>query len=155
MNENGKKAIGLDWQSKPNFARASRLFVHFFARRCTTTTWKCLISRFVEDVNTRRLSFSFPELWYRLLEFNSGKICQHLTNWTSWTKHNKVWSRATSLFNWRFRSRRCRCCLSSLILNSLVPSPPGLPIRLHFINSVLQTIYDLTIKINKIMASTS
>ena len=36
--------------------------------RCTTTTWKCLISRLVEDVNTRqRLSFSFPELSYRLL----------------------------------------------------------------------------------------
>ena len=29
-NENGKKAIGLDWQ-KNNFARASRFFVHFFA----------------------------------------------------------------------------------------------------------------------------
>ena len=27
-NENGKKAIGLDWQNK-NFARASRFFVHF------------------------------------------------------------------------------------------------------------------------------
>ena len=35
-----------------------------FSRRCTTTTWKCLISRFVEDVNTRQqLSFSFPGLW--------------------------------------------------------------------------------------------
>ena len=31
----------------------------------------------------RRLSFSFPELWYSLLEFHLGKICQHLTNWTS------------------------------------------------------------------------
>ena len=29
-NENGKKAIGLDWQNN-KFARASRLFVHFFA----------------------------------------------------------------------------------------------------------------------------
>ena len=28
--ENGKKAIGLDWQDN-NFARASRFFVHFFA----------------------------------------------------------------------------------------------------------------------------
>ena len=31
----------------------------------------------------RRLSFSFPELWYSLLEFHLRKICQHLTNWTS------------------------------------------------------------------------
>ena len=28
--ENGKKALGLDWQNN-NFARASRVFVHFFA----------------------------------------------------------------------------------------------------------------------------
>ena len=28
--ENGKKAIGLDWQNN-NFARTSRFFVHFFA----------------------------------------------------------------------------------------------------------------------------
>ena len=49
-NENGKKAIGLDWQNN-NFARASRFFCTFLSRCCTTTTWKCLISRFVEDVN--------------------------------------------------------------------------------------------------------
>ena len=29
-NDNGKKAMGLDWQNN-NFARASRFFVHFFA----------------------------------------------------------------------------------------------------------------------------
>ena len=29
-NENGKKAMGLDWQNN-NFPRASRFFVHFFA----------------------------------------------------------------------------------------------------------------------------
>ena len=29
-NEDGKKAIGLDWQNN-NFAPASRFFVHFFA----------------------------------------------------------------------------------------------------------------------------
>ena len=82
-----------------------------FIRHCTTTTWKCLISRFVEDGNTRQqLSFSFPELWYSPLEFNSRKIWQHLTNWN---KCDKVWSGANSLFKWRFRSRRRRCCLSS------------------------------------------
>ena len=30
VNENGKKAIGSDWQNN-NFALASRFFVHFFA----------------------------------------------------------------------------------------------------------------------------
>ena len=61
------------------------LFCTFLCRHCTTTTWKCLISRFVEDVNTRQwLSFSFPELWCSLLEFNSRKISRCLTKWTRW-----------------------------------------------------------------------
>ena len=39
------------------------LFCTFLCRHCTATTWKCLISRFVEDVNTtQRLSFYFPDL---------------------------------------------------------------------------------------------
>ena len=57
-------------RNKNNFARASRFFVH-----CTlTTTWKCLISCFVEDVNIRqRLSFPFPELLCHFLEFTSSE----------------------------------------------------------------------------------
>ena len=89
----------------------------FLCRHSTTTTWKCLILRFSEDVNTRqRLSFSFPELWCSILEFNSRNICQHLTKWTRWNKRDKVWSSGTSLFKWRIRGRRRRCCLSSLLL---------------------------------------
>ena len=38
------------YKQNNNFARASRFFVHFFARFCTTTTWKCPISRFMEDI---------------------------------------------------------------------------------------------------------
>ena len=49
-NENGKNAISLDWQNN-NFARASRFFCTLLNRLCTTTTWKCLISRFLEDGN--------------------------------------------------------------------------------------------------------
>ena len=81
-------------------------------RHCTTTTWKYLISLFVGDLNTRRrLSFCFPGLRYSLLEFNSRKNCQHLTNWTRWNKRDKGWSSANS----RPRSRRRRRCLSSLL----------------------------------------
>jgi len=73
----------------------------------------------MEDVNSRhRISFSFPELQYSLLELNSRKYCQHLTNWTTWNYRGKVWSNLTSLFEWRFRSRRCRCCSRSVPQNS-------------------------------------
>ena len=71
---------------------------------------------FVEDVNTRQwLSFSFPQLWYSLLEFNSRGISQHLTNWMGWNKRDNVWSSANSFLKWRFRSRRYYCCLTSLL----------------------------------------
>ena len=44
---------------------------------------------FLADVNTRRRLF-FPEHRYKIsLEFNSRKICQHLTNWTRWIKRDK------------------------------------------------------------------
>ena len=73
VNKNGKKAIGLVWQNN-NFARASRIFVHFLTITARLRCENALISRFVEDVNTRqRLPFSFPELWYSLLELNSRK----------------------------------------------------------------------------------
>ena len=103
--------------AKQQLCACITLFCTFLCRRCTTTTWKCLISRFVEDVNGRRLFFCFPELWYSLLEFNSRKICQHFMNWMScnWDKRDKVWSSANSLFKWRFRNRRRYCCLSSLL----------------------------------------
>ena len=48
--------------------------------------------------------------------FYTRKICQHLTNWTSWNKRDKIWSSAKSLFKWRFRSRRLRCYWSSLMI---------------------------------------
>ena len=76
-NENGKKAKRFRLAKQ----QLCTLFCTFLCRRCTTTTWNCLISRFVEDGNRRQqLSFSFHELWYSPLEFNSTKICQHLTN---------------------------------------------------------------------------
>ena len=90
-------------------------FCKFPCRHCTSTTWKWLISRYVEDMNTRRLPFSFPELRYSLLDYNSCKNCQYLTNWTRWNKRDKVWRSATSLVKWRFRNRRRRCYLSPLL----------------------------------------
>ena len=73
---------------------------------------------FVEDCNKRQhISFSFPELWCSPLEFNSQKLCQHLTNLRRWNTCDRVWSNANSLCKWRFcsRSRRLRRCINSLI----------------------------------------
>ena len=40
-----------DGDSSDNFARAAHFICTFFCRHCTTTAWKSLISRFMEDVN--------------------------------------------------------------------------------------------------------
>ena len=102
--------------AKQQLCTCIMLFCTFLCRQCKTTTWNCLISRFSEAENTRqRLSISFPELRYSLFEFNSRENCQHLMKGTRWNKRDKVWSSATSLFKWRFRSRRRRCWLNSLL----------------------------------------
>ena len=72
--------------AKQQLCTCLTLFCIFLSRRCTTTTWKCLNWRFVDDGNTRQqLCYSFPELWNSPLEFNSNKICQHLTTTTTTT----------------------------------------------------------------------
>ena len=74
-NENVKKKNNRFCKQNNNFARASRFFVHFFARFCTTTTWKCPISLFMEDVNKRRRNFiSLSVLGYGPKEFNSRRF---------------------------------------------------------------------------------
>ena len=88
--------------AKQQLCTCITLFCTFLSRRCTTTTtWKCLISRFVEDGNTgQQLSFSFLELWHSPSELNCQKIADICTNWTRWNKRDQVWGSTNS----RFRS---------------------------------------------------
>ena len=95
-------------------------------------------------------------LWI-LLEFNFSKNCQHLTNWTRWNKRYKVWSSATSLCKWRFRSHRYRCCLSSppggratqemFIQGGLTPGPTRHPFIYYFSRKKVPLLYTLYWKV--------
>ena len=80
--------------------------------------WKCQILKLLVlwRTWTKTNDFIFLEPWYSLLEFNSRIVCQQLTNWTRWNKRDTVWSSANPLFKWRFRNRRRRCCLRSLVM---------------------------------------
>ena len=71
----------------------------------------------VLDDNVRSCLIVQPgsKLRGRPLEINPGKICQHLTNWTSWNKSDEIWNGANVFFKWRFRCPRRRGCLSSLL----------------------------------------
>ena len=50
------------------------LFCKFHCRLCTTTTWKCLISRTCGRREQKATFFFFPKLQYSLVEFNSRKF---------------------------------------------------------------------------------
>ena len=64
-------------------ARIAKKVIGFISRIITLRKrhaflciFKSLISHFLRDMNTRQqLLFSFPELQYSLIEFNSKKIC--------------------------------------------------------------------------------
>ena len=105
--------------AKQQLCTCIMLFRTFLSRHCMTATWKCLISHFVEDMNTRQqLSYSFPELWYSPLEFNSK------TKWPTfdelnirWNKGNKVWGSIHSFLSHVFVTAAIvHWCLSYLVI---------------------------------------
>ena len=100
----------------------------FLCRRCATSTWNCLNSRFVEYVNTRqRFCNSFLKHRYSPLQFISRKVDQHLTNWTTWSKSDEFWNSLSSRFKRRF-SPPSSWLSSSLsgggVLGLIYPPPP-------------------------------
>ena len=77
-NENVKKPIGLI--SKTATSHVHHAFLYIFSCFCTTTTWKCQILRFMEDVNKQRRNFnSLSELGYGPLKFSFRRVGLHLT----------------------------------------------------------------------------
>ena len=77
-NKNVKKTIGLI--SKTTTLHVHHTFLYIFSRLYTTTTWKCLIARFVEDVNKQRRNFiSVSELEYGPLKFRFRRVRLQLT----------------------------------------------------------------------------
>ena len=58
--QRGRKKANFKWVrlAKHQLCACITLFCTFLSRRCVTTTCKCLISRFVEDGNTRQQLFS-------------------------------------------------------------------------------------------------
>ena len=77
------------------------LFCTFLCRRCKTTTWGCLISRFVEDVNTN--NFIFLSLDFDTFRIQLQKDLPTFDENTIWNKRDKVWGNVNSRFKWRFR----------------------------------------------------
>ena len=74
-NDNVKKAKLLDWIGKttPLHVQHAFQYISFNYRHCTTTTGKCLISRFMEDVNKRRLTVFFIFLNLNMALRNSAQ----------------------------------------------------------------------------------
>ena len=70
-NENVKKTIGLISKTTTSHVQHTSFLFCF----CTTTTRKCLISRFMEDVNKQRRNFiSLSELEFGPLKFSFRRV---------------------------------------------------------------------------------
>ena len=108
-NENVKTVIGLLSKTTSLHTHPLRFFGTFLCRYFTITTWKCLISRFMEDVNKRRRNFlSLSKLECGSQEINSrgGNLFT-----AKWNKRDRVWKNANLSEKWRFRRfLRSRSC---------------------------------------------
>ena len=109
-NENIKTGI-----AKQQVCSYIRLFCTFLCRYCTTmTTWKCLISRFMEDLNKRQWNFlPLSKLECGSQETNSRKLAYiRLFQRTgiNATKFEKTLIQFKSHEKWRFRCRRRHRC---------------------------------------------
>ena len=104
-NENVKKKIGLIRKNN-NFARALRFFVHFFSCFCTTTTLKCLLLRFMDNVNKQRRNFiSLCELRHGPWPWNSASGGFAYIWQVGRNNRYKDWRNANSIFKQRSRCR--------------------------------------------------
>ena len=105
--------------SKTTILHVHHAFFTFLCRHCTTTTWKCLVSRWTEEVHKRRRNFlSLSELGYDSLEFNFRRVRLHLTKLVTWSNRDENWKNANSLFQRRFLCRLRPRILRSLMLKS-------------------------------------
>ena len=86
------------------------LFCTFLCRHCTTTSWKCLISRCAEEVHKRRRNFhSLSALGYGSWEFSFRMVRLHLKKLVTWSNRDEDWKKSkntNSLFQRRFLCRR-------------------------------------------------
>ena len=108
-NENVKTVIGLLIKTTSLHTHPLRFLRTFLCRYFTITTRKCLISRFMEDVNKRRRNFlSLSKLECGSQEINSrgGNLFT-----AKWNKRDRVWKNANLSEKWRFRRfLRSRSC---------------------------------------------
>ena len=71
----GDEKVKRQWLDKGKQRLCTRitLFCTFLCRHCTTTTWKCLISRFVKDVNKQWQNSFSSWTWIWLIEIQLQK----------------------------------------------------------------------------------
>ena len=116
-------------------------FWTFLCRHYKTRTWKCLISRFVQEVNTRRrifLSLSKSEWGPNCStdpqEINCREIRLHLTFSANWKKK-------TRQSHWKTREFVLKVIISSAVaaVNATRLKLPSQSSLWHFVKSVSQS----------------
>ena len=105
--ERPKKKNNRFYKQNNSFVRASHFLCTFLSRFCTTTTWKCLISCFMEDVNKQRRNYIYlSELGYGPLKFSFRRVAYI---WQSnWVRIILIETERTQIHFLKWRSRGCR-----------------------------------------------
>ena len=101
-----KKTIGFISKITALYVQ-SHVLCTFLSRFCTTTTWKCLISCFMEDVNKQRRNYIYlSELGYGPLKFSFRRVAYI---WQSnWARIILIETERTQIHFLKWRSRGCR-----------------------------------------------
>ena len=98
------------------FARAYFIFWHFEDVFVLSTTWNDLFCSCVDDVSIWwqifNLVFLCPKHWF---QFNSRIVRTHFSSIRTLNNWNMIAETRSCIFRWRYRFRRRRVCLSSLV----------------------------------------
>ena len=102
------------------FARAFFIFWHFADVLVLSTTWNDVFCSCVDDVSIWWQMFIFvflcPKRWF---QFNSRIVRTHFSNIMTLSNWKMIAEPRSYIFRWHSRFRRCRVCLSSLIISCL------------------------------------
>ena len=100
------------------FARAFFIFWHFEDVLVLSMTWNDLFFSCVDDVSIYWQMFDFvflcPKRWFQI---NSRTVRWHFSSIMTLNNWKMIAEKWSYIFRWRFRFRRRRVCLNSLIIS--------------------------------------
>ena len=107
QRERQKNKQTMELVSKKQLCTCITLFFFFFCSLCIITTWNDQILSLLENGDGKAINSTISvRTRVRCPLFSSNPNSLFLSNWASWTNHEKKWKDAKSIFQRRFHGRR-------------------------------------------------